>query len=313
MSQILPTNPAIGQAVSQALGGTGLGLSAKAQYIAEISRMNPTAFVFLIDQSGSMGNSLQFNGKAMTRAQAAAIVVNDTLMNMTMECIKAGEVRHYFDVAVIGYGQQPTAGFVWEGQLQGCQWVSSTKLDQNVAFKLTKPVLTGRGELRELPISAWFSPIHAGHTPMKSALQMATDLLREWIARHPGAYPPSVINITDGEATDATHDKLLDAALQLRNLHTTDGKVLLFNCHVSGAGGGSIAFPVQKQQLPDNHYAHLLFDMSSDLPVQYNRQIAEWRNEDLQTYTAMMFNAEMKDLFKLVDIGTRTALSQAAN
>jgi hypothetical protein len=82
---------------------------------------------------------------------------------------------------------------------------------------------------------------------------------------------------------------------------------------VSGAGGGSIAFPVQKQQLPDNHYAHLLFDMSSDLPVQYNRQIAEWRNEDLQTYTAMMFNAEMKDLFKLVDIGTRTALSQAAN
>lgn len=307
---MIPSNPAISVAVGQALGSTGPSPFATAQYTAEISRKNPTAFVFLIDQSGSMSNTVEFNGKTMKRAEAAAIVVNETLLNMVADCTKLGEVRHYFDVAVIGYGQKETADLVWEGNLQGRDWVGTTELDGKTAFTLMKPVRIRKGGFKELPISAWFSPIHAKRTPMKSALQLAHDLLKEWIAAHPGAYPPAVLNITDGEATDASNEQLLDAATQLRSLRTIDGNVLLFNCHMSGAGDASVVFPVVKNELPQDEYAHLLFDMSSDLPSRYNRQIAEWRNQDLQTYTAMMLNADVENVFKLMEIGTRTASAQ---
>ncbi len=147
---------------------------------------------------------------------------------------------------------------------------------------------------------------------MRSALKMAKELLQEWICAHPAAYPPVVMNITDGQATDADDDELLEAAGELRSLETTDGKVLLFNCHLSGTSNSSIVMPVEKRQLPDDEYAHLLFDMSSDLPPRYNRQIAEWRKEDLQTYTAMAYNATLNELFQLLEIGTRTAFSQVS-
>lgn len=313
MSQIIPSNPAISQAVNQGLNATGTPLAAGAGYSAEISRRNPTAFVFLIDQSGSMSNTIQFNGKTMKLAEAAAIVINETLLNMVAACEKQNEVRHYFDVAVIGYGQSDQADFVWEGNLKGRDWVGSHELSDNYAFMLNKPTRTRKGEVKELSVPAWFSPIHANRTPMKSALKVAHKLLKDWIAAHPGAYPPTVMNITDGAATDATNEQLLKAAKQLRNLRTMDGNVLLFNCHLSSAGDSAVVFPVRKSDLPQDEYAQLLFDMSSDLPSRYNRQIAEWRNEDLQVYTAMMFNAEIADLFKLLDIGTRTALSQTQN
>ncbi len=111
MGEITPNNSAIGPAVAQALGNTNTTLP-RTQYSAEISRRNPTAFVFLIDQSGSMSNIVKFNGNEMELAKAAAIVINETLGNMIAACEKAGEIMHYFDVAVIGYGQKETADFV---------------------------------------------------------------------------------------------------------------------------------------------------------------------------------------------------------
>src|SRR5256885_15696862 len=48
----------------------------------------------------------------------------------------------------------------------------------------------------------WFDPYSKGGTPMCAALKEATKITQTWCQEHPNGFPPIVINITDGEATD---------------------------------------------------------------------------------------------------------------
>ncbi len=71
-------------------------------YGAEISRGNPTCFIFLLDQSGSMADP--FGGDYVRKADYVADAVNRTLHDLVIRCTKTEEVRHYYDIGVIGYG-----------------------------------------------------------------------------------------------------------------------------------------------------------------------------------------------------------------
>ena len=53
---------------------------------------------------------------------------------------------------------------------------------------------------RKLPI--WLRPKAGYGTPMCDALSTASTALQEWTSQHPDSYPPMVINVTDGAATD---------------------------------------------------------------------------------------------------------------
>ena len=70
-------------------------------YEAQISRSSPTAFLFVVDQSGSMSDTMA-SGKS--KAEFVADALNRTLMNLVTLCRKAEGVRDYFDVGVLGYG-----------------------------------------------------------------------------------------------------------------------------------------------------------------------------------------------------------------
>ena len=70
-------------------------------YVAEISRDNPTAFLFVIDQSGSMDEKPE-GGRS--KAEFVSDVLNRTLYTLITNCSKADGVRHYFDVGVLAYG-----------------------------------------------------------------------------------------------------------------------------------------------------------------------------------------------------------------
>jgi len=72
-------------------------------YTAEISRNNPTCFVFLLDQSGSMAD--QFGTETTIRkADFLADVVNRTLHDIVIRCTRAEEVRSYYHISIVGYG-----------------------------------------------------------------------------------------------------------------------------------------------------------------------------------------------------------------
>jgi hypothetical protein len=72
-------------------------------YSAEISRSNPTCFLFLIDQSHSMGQP--FGAQPDTpKAEGVADGINRLLQNLVLKCAQSEGVRDYFHIGVIGYG-----------------------------------------------------------------------------------------------------------------------------------------------------------------------------------------------------------------
>ena len=80
-------------------------------YSAEISRTNPSCFLFLIDQSGSMQDpappAMGADAPAAgtrAKAQSVADAVNRLLQNLVIKCAKSEGVRDYYQVGVIGYG-----------------------------------------------------------------------------------------------------------------------------------------------------------------------------------------------------------------
>src|ERR671931_547387 len=61
-------------------------------------------------------------------------------------------------------------------------------------------------------------------TPMSSAFKMAAEIVQRWVAEHPKGFPPIVINITDGEATDGDP---VPEAKALCSLGSDDGATLV--------------------------------------------------------------------------------------
>jgi Mg-chelatase subunit ChlD len=58
-------------------------------YTADISRSNPSAFLFVIDQSGSMDERLETE---QSKAQFVADVLNKTLYQLVIRCTRADTV-----------------------------------------------------------------------------------------------------------------------------------------------------------------------------------------------------------------------------
>ena len=81
-------------------------LQSKNAYTARVDREHPTAFIFLVDQSVSMRRITTFNGEDMTLSEAVARIVNAQINELVERCVKNNETRHYFDIAMIGYGKE---------------------------------------------------------------------------------------------------------------------------------------------------------------------------------------------------------------
>ena len=272
-------------------------------YSAEISRANPSCFLFLIDQSGSMEDPFGGGESNRKKADLVADAINRLLQNLVIKCAKEEGIRDYFHVGVIGYGEK--VGPALGGALAGRELVPISDIGNLPARveQRTKKVEDGAGGLIEQAIRfpVWFDPVGHGATPMCQALTQAQTILSNWLPQHADSFPPIVINITDGEATDGNPTA---AAAAVRALQNNDGNVLLFNIHLSSKGGKPIEFPDSGANLPDK-YAELMFDLSSPLTATM-RSIAEQEGLAVsESSRGFVFNADMVSVIKFLDIGTR--------
>lgn len=272
-------------------------------YMAEISRATPTAFLFLVDQSGSMSDPMS---SERSKAQFVADALNRTLTTLITRCTKADGVRDYFDIGVIGYGENSVYnGFqssMSESFLKKISEIESTPLRIE---ERKKKIDDGAGGLVEESIKfpVWFEPRANGGTPMCQAIMKAAEELVIWCDSHPDSYPPTILHITDGESTDGDPEEL---ALKLNQIQTSDGSVVVFNCHVSASGGLPIRFPGSENELPDS-YAKLLFRMSSILPDHLIEYAKEKGFQVSQESRGFMFNADVPEIVEFFDIGTRSS------
>lgn len=272
-------------------------------YQAEVSRANPSCFLFLIDQSGSMQDPFGTGESSRRKADGVADAINRLLQNLAIKCAKAEGVRDYYHIGVIGYGAQ--VGPAFSGPLAGKELVPISEVASMPARveERTKKVDDGAGGLADQTIKfpIWFDPIANGGTPMCQALTHAHSIVQGWLNKYPGCFPPIVINITDGEATDG--DPSIPTQ-SLKQLSSSDGNVLLFNVHLSSHKGSPIEFPDNEEGLPDE-FARLLFRMSSHLP-EYMRSLAQQDGSIVSEDTrGFVFNADIVAVIRFLDIGTR--------
>ena len=306
------------------IGNFGIPIPSKPQalqiknpYTAQITRNTPTAFIFMIDQSISMSRKLNYRGEYITLADAVARIVNNQINELVLRCIKTNEVRHYYDIAVIGYGDD--ASFGWNGTLAGRDFVSPEELKNNPFKKITvkEEKRTRKGvELKEVEKVQWVEPVAAGkYTRVHKAFAMAKDLMNKWMEEHheKDCYPPTIINITDGAFNGIVNPREVNTQLanELKALFTNDGNVLLWNIHVTPDNQEQILLPISKTELNEDRYSEWLYDMSSLLPSRYNQPIGDLRGDAKNTrHVAMATNTDLSTLIQLMDIGTPTNISQ---
>lgn len=292
-----------------------LKLQSKEAYTAQITRNTPTAFIFLIDQSASMDSNTTLNGERMTMSEAVARIVNGQINELVLRCVKGNEIRHYYDIAVIGYGHEVYSG--WKGALEGKEFVTPQELNDNPYKKITvNEEVHNRGGVTVKTVEKvqWIEARHDGHwTYVHKAFDKAKELLGKWLERYhdKDCYPPTIINITDGVFNGATSDYVQQQANELKSMFTNDGNVLLFNIHITSGTDKGIVFPIEKAELNDS-YGKRLYDLSSLLPVRYNQPISNMRNDTGdERHVAMAVNADMSTLIQLMDIGTPTNINQS--
>lgn len=274
-------------------------------YLAQISRTNPTCFLFLIDQSASMSQSFGTeSGK--TKADGVADAINRLLQSLVFRCTKGEAVLDRFHVGVLGYGSK--VGPAWKGPLAGQKLVSVSQLNEHPLRidERVRKVDDGAGGIlqQKTKFPIWFEPVADGKTPMCQALQQAHDIVKEFLGRQPHCFPPMVINITDGKANDGDPEV---PAKRLCELASSDGNVLLFNLHLSRLKDKPIEFPTTEAGLP-NDYAKQLYRMSSPLPPFIRTQAAGDFHVP-EGARGFVFNADLVTVIQFLDIGTRVGFT----
>lgn len=274
-------------------------------YEKQITRAHPSCIIFLIDQSGSMEE--QYGAIGDTKSKAVADVVNKVLSNLILRCTgDEVEAKYYFDIGVIGYHTDETGNpkiipVVGDGEI-----MPIPDLADLVELE-TKTIedYDGLGDIieREVKTQTWVKPAHMWGTPMCGALRAAESIISAWIDEHPENYPPTVFNITDGEATDGESPDVISAARSIKDLATSDGNALVFNCHISSLKIDQIKYPDSSIDLPGEH-ARTLFESSSPIPDKLiNSKVAQGEGIQPGAY-GFVFNADVISLIKILNIGT---------
>jgi hypothetical protein len=269
-----------------------------------ISRNNPSCFLFLIDQSSSMGLKFGDREEGLTKAEGVALALNNLLRNLIITCSKSDGIRNYFDVAVIGYGER--VGSAWGGPLYGRELVPIRDVSNYFARTVEKvvrvPDVNGNLVEQTHRVPVWIEPQATGSTLMCQALKLSHDILQAWVMRNQTAHPPVMVHITDGEATDGNPAPLLEAIMDMR---TANGPVTLFNVHLSSSRSSApTSFPDNADGLPDA-YSRMLFHHSS-LLTPHMRTVA-WDNGLMLSEEARAFvlNADPTLMVLALEIGTR--------
>jgi uncharacterized protein YegL len=160
-------------------------------YSKRVSRECPTAFVLMLDQSGSMGEIWQ-NG--LSKAAQVATIVNSALKNLVLSATRGGEVYDYVDIAVIGYGGVGIEGV--RSMLPGTTLDSPFMRLSEIA-KQPRVAIVQNPDGSSRRETTWFDPVAGGGTPMNAAFDVAVKAVSSWVQRRDNSFPPIVINITD--------------------------------------------------------------------------------------------------------------------
>jgi len=275
-------------------------------YAAPITRTSPACLLLLIDQSKSMADPF-IAGTGQTKAGVVADALNRLIQNVVLRSAKADGVRDYFRVGVLGYGQSVKAGLGGATPRHVLIPVSQLGTHPLRVETRTKLIPDGVGGVLEQKVKfpVWYDPEASGQTPMCEAFAAAGLAIQGFVDEFPDAYPPIVLNLTDGMPSDGNPQ--YNARL-ITNMGTRDGATLLFNLLISSKPVAADYFPAAETHLTDL-CSKLLFRMSSALPPKL-LEAARAEGHGVQPRArGVVINADPTAIVRFLDIGTRVTPS----
>ena len=279
-------------------------------YEQQWSSTHPGCLLVLVDQSESMDDPFggASQGEGSSKSEQVAYIINSVLDDYLRLNAAGNTFKERAQFAVIGYSGAGVRSAL-PPQLKDGEFVTLAQL-HNSPLRSEVRTQTRRGpegQMIESKSTAhiWVEAIAAGQTPMCTALRQATDLTSRWTVAHPESYPPVVINITDGLATDGNVD---DAARPLLDVQTRDGKLLLFNCHITKKREPAVEFARNEAEIPATLEARTLFWLSSSIPPSARRAFELTTKRPLEDGTrGYIFNGDALSVRKMLAFGTTSA------
>lgn len=224
-----------------------------------------------------------------------------------MRCTKSDGVRNYFNIGVIGYGKGVKP--VLNGNtLSNRDLIPINEIADNPLRieKKKKKEPDGAGGIMEYEINfpVWLEAEAENGTPMCAALDYAHDIVKRWVDDNPDSYPPTVFNISDGQANDGNPES---NAAKIKQLQTTDGNVLLFNVNISGNSSQMVKFPDNVTLFSSDPFAVLLYNISSVMPENIISMLGRAEEKAYSKNSkGYILNSDSVSLIEFLNIGTRT-------
>jgi len=247
--------------------------------------------------------SERFGEHVQTKANFVADVVNRTLHDLVIRCTRTEAVRDYYYISVVGYGRvvAPILG----GALAGKVHIPISHLADNpvrVESRIKKmPNNEGGIAEQRVRFPVWIDPVSQGWTHMCAGFNVVRELLDDWLLEHSEGFPPTILHLTDGASTDGDPTSI---GTDVLSRSTSDGGVLLFNCHISAKHLIRIEYPQNDLRLSDNR-ARILFNISSQLPDAFRKMAAHFGLMLPAGARAFVYNADPTSVVQFFELGTR--------
>ena len=255
-------------------------------YDKKITSDEPTLMVFLIDQSGSMGEPLvEKEGVVYTIAKIAKILTDTFLYESIRRCQRGNVFKPYIDFAIIGYGvgvhsalpKIPLEQFPFSVTKLEDAYIAKNDSDTDDNSMIPKPKLE------------WIEERADGQmTPTLAAFTKAREIIEKWLPDHQTSFPPIVINMSDGlpnddpvfnqmcqEAAeqgiprlgDLSQTGLITQSKAIQGMGTEDGKCLVGNIQLDVVATHSLQYPSSIDEAENiDPLTKFMFEMSSVIP-----------------------------------------------
>lgn len=251
------------------------------------------------------------NNKQMRKADAVAIVCNYIIDELLARATRGGEVRNYYDIAVIGYNGHDVLPMIPENVNEFISISTlATRAPMPREYRFDQRLDNGQSTTASFVLRDWIKPVTEDFTPMHTALTHIQGMVSRWCSKieNLDSFPPIVFNITDGECNDATSDELIKAARSITQTGTNDGNTLLINIHLSSSPNSqSEIFPSDADYHAESEYQMTLYRMSSLMPRTMEPIIEEiGTHRGKGPYRGMAYNITPSELLAILNIGSES-------
>ncbi len=272
-------------------------------YKRAITREHRTAYMLLLDISGSMQDTIELDGQIITKGEAVVTAANTILRELHLRAYRDDEIRNYYDVAVLCYSGRGIHSLL-DGATPFVPITELCAMERLISLKCLTP-LNVPEELHGTKIVVET----VGCSPMHEALDYVYELLKKWCCRSENfdSAPPTIFHITDGHATDGDFDDIVSAAKRIKSLATNDGNILMLNIHLgTGEQSQEIIFPTENELAEHpNPFFRAMGYASSIMPTNFAPLIHEMReSRSTESYRGVGCNVSIVDMITMMNIGT---------